>query len=74
MNKEQVQGSWNEFAGKVRQKWGKLTDNDVTLLKGHRQEFFGKLEKLYGTGKEKAEEEVKELEKNCNYCTKDEAA
>lgn len=67
MNKEQAQGSWDQLAGKIRQKWGKLTDDDIALLKGRRQEFFGKLEKQYGVAKEEAERQVKEFEKACNY-------
>ncbi len=74
MNKEQAKGSWNEFAGKIRQKWGKLTDDDVELIKGNSQEFYGKLQKLYGIGKDAAENQIKEFEKSCNYCSKDEAA
>lgn len=73
MNKEQAKGSWNEFAGKVRQQWAKLTDDDIALLKGNRQEFYGKLQKQYGVGKEEAERYIKEFEQSCNYCGKDAA-
>ena len=62
MNKEQAKGSWNEFAGKVRQQWGKLTDDDIALLKGNRQEFYGKLQKIYGLGKEEVERQIKQIE------------
>lgn len=67
MNKEQTEGAWNELAGKIRQKWGKMTDDDIALLKGKRQEFYGKLEKQYGVAKEEAERQVKEFEKASNY-------
>ncbi len=74
MNKEQAKGAWDEFAGKVRQKWGKLTDDDVSLLKGKSQEFYGKLEKLHGVAKEEAEKQIKEYETACNCSVKDHAA
>lgn len=67
MNKEQAKGSWNVFAGKIRQQWGKLTDDDIALLRGNRQEFYGKLQKLYGVGKEEAERRVKEIEDVGNF-------
>lgn len=61
MNKEQMKGSWNEFAGMVKQQWGKLTDDDIALLRGNRQEFYGRLQKLYGLGKEEADRRIKEI-------------
>ena len=74
MNKEQAEGSWNQFAGKVREKWGKLTDDDIAQLKGDRQQFFGTLQKKYGVAKEEAERQIKDLEKSCDYCSEDQAA
>ncbi len=73
MNKEQAQGSWDEFVGKVKKKWAQLTDDDVALLKANRQEFYGKLQKQYGVGKEEAERSITEFEKSCGYCGKDAA-
>jgi uncharacterized protein YjbJ (UPF0337 family) len=74
MNKDQAKGSWNEFAGKVRQKWAQMTDSDVELLKGHSQEFYGKLQKHYGIARDEAEKQIKDMEKTCNVCASDEAA
>jgi uncharacterized protein YjbJ (UPF0337 family) len=74
MNKDQAKGSWNEFAGKVKQQWGKLTDDDITLLKGNAQEFYGKVQKEYGLTKEDAEKKVKEFEKASDYYNQDRAA
>jgi uncharacterized protein YjbJ (UPF0337 family) len=67
MNKDQAKGSWNEFVGKVKQQWGKLTDDDIALLKGNAQEFYGKVQKEYGLAKEDAERQIKEFEKQSNY-------
>jgi uncharacterized protein YjbJ (UPF0337 family) len=67
MNKDQAKGSWNEFAGKVKQQWGKLTDDDITLLKGNAQEFYGKVQKEYGLARGEAEKKVREFEKASDY-------
>lgn len=74
MNKEQVQGNWNQFKGKVLETWGDLTDDDITLLKGKRDQFFGKLQEKYGIAKEEAEKQIKDFEKSTNYRYDDKAA
>lgn len=64
MNKEQVEGKWAQLIGKVKTRWGKLTDDDVAVIAGRRQELRGKLQELYGIGKEELEKELAEMEKN----------
>lgn len=68
MNKDQVEGNWEQFKGKVKKTWGKLTDNDIALLEGNRQEFFGKVQENYGIAKEEAEKQLKEFEKSYGNC------
>ena len=63
MNKEQVDGKWQQLMGKVQAKWGKLTHNDVTVIAGRREQLHGKLQELYGLSKENIEKELAELEK-----------
>jgi uncharacterized protein YjbJ (UPF0337 family) len=63
MNWDQVQGNWKQFAGKVKAKWGKLTDNDLTVVAGKRDELSGILQKKYGYAKEQAEKELDEFSK-----------
>jgi uncharacterized protein YjbJ (UPF0337 family) len=58
MNWEVIQGQWKQLAGKVKAKWGKLTDNDLTVVGGKRDEFLGKLQERYGYAKDQAEKEV----------------
>lgn len=67
MNKEQVQGNWSQFKGKVKETWGKLTDDDIALYNGRAEQFYGKLQEKYGLAKEEAEERVREFEKSCDY-------
>jgi uncharacterized protein YjbJ (UPF0337 family) len=58
MNWDQVKGNWKQFAGKVKAKWGKLTDDDLTVVAGKRDEFLGKIQERYGFAKDQAEREV----------------
>ena len=64
MNWDQIQGNWKQFAGKVRAKWGKLTDNDLQVVAGKRDQLAGILQKKYGYSKEQAEKELNEFSKS----------
>ncbi len=61
MNWDQVQGSWKEMTGQVKEKWGKLTDDDLTTIAGKRDQLAGCLQKHYGYAKEQAEKELDEF-------------
>ncbi len=63
MNWDQVQGQWKQFKGKVKEKWGKLTDDDLTSIAGKRDQLAGHLQKRYGWAKDQAEREVDEFSK-----------
>jgi uncharacterized protein YjbJ (UPF0337 family) len=65
MNTEQVAGNWKQLKGKVKEKWGKLTDDDLKVLEGKQEQLAGILEKRYGYAKERAEEETKKFYKEC---------
>ena len=52
MNKLQIKGSWNEMKGKLKQKFGNLTDNDLTFADGKEDELLGRLQKKLGKSKE----------------------
>ena len=58
MNWDQLEGGWKQFRGSVREKWGKLTDDDLDVIAGKRDKLAGQLQKQYGYTKEKAEEEI----------------
>ena len=55
MNWDQIKGSWKQMTGRVKQKWGKLTDDDLTLIGGKRDELVGKLQERYGYEKDRAD-------------------
>jgi uncharacterized protein YjbJ (UPF0337 family) len=60
MNWDTVEGQWNQIKGAVKSKWGKLTDQDLTLLSGKKDELLGKLQERYGMQKDEAEKQVDE--------------
>jgi uncharacterized protein YjbJ (UPF0337 family) len=58
MNWDRVEGNWKEFKGKVQQKWGKLTNDDLNVIEGKRSELIGRLQQRYGVAKDQAEREI----------------
>ena len=67
MNKDEVSGNWKQFKGKVKEQWGKLTDDDMTVIEGKRDQLVGKVQERYGYAKDQAEKEVKDWEKRNDY-------
>jgi uncharacterized protein YjbJ (UPF0337 family) len=63
MNWNQVQGNWKQFTGKVKEKWGKLTDDELDQIAGKRDVLIGQIQKKYGIAQEEAEKQVKDFEK-----------
>jgi uncharacterized protein YjbJ (UPF0337 family) len=61
MNWEQIQGDWTQFTGKVKEKWGKLTDDELTEIAGRREHFIDRLRDKYGYEKERAEKDLSEF-------------
>ena len=59
MNWDEAAGKWKQFQGSVKEKWGKLTDDDLTVIAGSRDRLVGKIQERYGITKERAEEQVK---------------
>ncbi len=66
MNWDQIKGKWKQVSGQAQQQWGKLTDDDFTVIDGKRAELVGRVQERYGIAKEEAEKQVKEFEKSCN--------
>lgn len=66
MNWDIVKGNWKQLTGKVKSKWGKLTDDDLTAIGGKKDEFLGKLRERYGYEQDRAEREVDEFLRTMN--------
>lgn len=62
MNKDEASGNWKQFKGKMKEKWGKLTDDDMQVIEGKREQLVGKIQERYGSTKDEAEREVSDWE------------
>lgn len=60
MNWDQVEGKWKQFSGSARERWGKLTDDDLQTLTGQKDQLVGKIQERYGVAKEEAEKQTDE--------------
>lgn len=58
MSWEAIEGNWKQFVGKVKEQWGKLTDDDITNINGKREQLEGSIQEKYGYAKDKAKAEV----------------
>ncbi len=61
MNWDQVEGKWKQYTGEVKSKWGKLTDDDLTVVRGKRDQLAGKIQERYGIAKDQAESQIDEF-------------
>ena len=66
MNKDIFQGDWNMIKGKIKEKWGKLTDDDLTQINGKKEQLVGAIQKRYGLAKDKVESELSDWQKQCD--------
>jgi uncharacterized protein YjbJ (UPF0337 family) len=71
MNWDQVEGKWKQFSGSVKEKWGKLTDDDLTAIRGKRDQLVGKIQERYGIAKDAAEKQVDEFTSSLRDSTAD---
>jgi len=62
MNKDIIEGKWTEMKGAVKQKWGKLTDDDLAEINGSREILAGKIQKNYGLARDEVEKQLKAWE------------
>jgi uncharacterized protein YjbJ (UPF0337 family) len=58
MNQDRVEGNWLQFKGKVKEQWGKLTDDDLDVIAGKRDQLLGKIQERHGVTHEEAETQV----------------
>lgn len=58
MNVDQLKGNWTQLKGKVRETWGKLTDDDLEVIAGKKDMLIGRLQERYGNAKDDAERQV----------------
>lgn len=66
MNKDILEGQWTRLKGKVRERWGKLTNDDLDEIAGKRDQLLGAIQKRYGYARDEAERELEDWESRRN--------
>lgn len=61
MNWDRVEGAWKQYKGKVKETWGKLTDDDLDVINGKREQLIGRVQERYGMAKDEAERQADEF-------------
>ncbi len=59
MNWDRIEGNWKQFSGTVKEKWGKLTDDDLQVINGQQEQLVGRIQERYGVAKDDAQKQVK---------------
>ncbi len=67
MNNDRTAGQWKQIKGSIKEKWGKLTDDEITQLEGHSEQLVGKLQEKYGLQREEAERQAREFRSRNNW-------
>ena len=66
MNWDTIKGDWKNFKGKIRDRWGRFTDDELDQVQGRREQFEGLLQKKYGMARDEAQRQLDEFEKSCS--------
>jgi len=68
MNHDTIEGNWKQLKGKVKEQWGKLTDDDIDIIAGKRDQLLGRIQQRHGLAKAEAEQQVDAFEhRNPDY-------
>lgn len=62
MNWDIAEGNWKQFKGKIKEQWGKLTDDHLDTIAGKRDQLSGKIQETYGISKDEAERQITQFE------------
>ena len=63
MNEDKIKGQWKQLKGKLKTRWGKLTDDDLTIADGSTEYLAGKLQERYGIARDEAKKQISEFDK-----------
>lgn len=64
MNDDRIKGQWKQLAGRLKAKWGKLTDDDLTIAEGNSEYLAGRIQERYGIAKDEAKKQVSEFDRS----------
>lgn len=66
MNRDQLQGNWQIFKGKVKEQWGRLTEDDLNITEGKLEQLAGQVAVRYGIAREEAQKKLEKLRNECS--------
>jgi uncharacterized protein YjbJ (UPF0337 family) len=64
MNEDKIKGQWKQLAGKLKTKWGKLTDDDLKVADGNAEYLAGKIQERYGIARDEADRQIREFDRS----------
>lgn len=64
MNWDRIEGDWKQFKGNVKQQWGKITDDQLDVIAGKRENLSGQIQEAYGISKDEAEKQLSSWQDN----------
>jgi uncharacterized protein YjbJ (UPF0337 family) len=64
MSWDRISGNWTQWKGRVRERWGKLTDDELDVVGGRRDQLSGRIQEAYGLDKDEAERQLRNWERN----------
>lgn len=71
MNWDRIEGKWKQVRGSAKERWGKLTDDDLDVIRGKKDQLAGKLQERYGIAKEDAEKQIDDWSQKLTVYEKD---
>jgi uncharacterized protein YjbJ (UPF0337 family) len=75
MNQDVIEGNWKQIKGKVKERWGKLTDDQLDIIGGKREQLVGKIQEAYGLTLDEVNKQIRDFEeKNTDYSQRSAAA
>lgn len=62
MNQDRIQGRWRQIKGKVKEQWGRLTEDDLDVIAGRREQLLGRIQQRHGLARDEADRQVRAWE------------
>ena len=64
MNSDRMQGRWKQLKGRLKERWGKLTDDDIDVIAGRRDQLLGRIQERHGIARDEAQRQVRDFERS----------
>lgn len=64
MNQDRIQGRWKQLKGKVKEQWGRLTDDDLDVIAGRRDQLLGRIQQRHGLARDEADRQLRTWERD----------